>query len=99
MGHPASCSSEPIIDWFWSFVRGLEPEERCKLLCWVSGLRRMPHGGWSVVGERMTLRLMKPSDRLPSAHTCTLSIDVPRYKSKDVLEQKFRCAMEVTEFG
>merc|ERR1712232_837673 len=44
---PATGSSEPVVGWFWDFVRDLDGAERRDLLFWASGFRRLPHGGWA----------------------------------------------------
>ncbi|CAE7237657.1 unnamed protein product [Symbiodinium sp. CCMP2592] len=65
--------------WFWDYVAKLSGEERSALLQWITGYRRIPPGGFPAPVPFMTLHLTDASpQRLPTAHTCGLQLDLPR---------------------
>ncbi|CAE7355811.1 unnamed protein product, partial [Symbiodinium sp. KB8] len=65
--------------WFWDYVANLSGEERSALLQWITGYRRIPPGGFPAPVPFMTLHLTDASpQRLPTAHTCGLQLDLPR---------------------
>lgn len=65
--------------WFWDYVSSLSVEQRSQLLQWITGYRRIPPGGFPAPVPYMTLYLANVGpDRLPTAHTCGLQLDLPR---------------------
>eukprot|EP00435_Cladocopium_sp_Y103_P044249 s2511_g12.t1 len=64
---------------FWDYVSSLSVEQRSQLLQWITGYRRIPPGGFPAPVPYMTLYLANVGpDRLPTAHTCGLQLDLPR---------------------
>merc|ERR1712137_958752 len=89
-----------VVAWFWQFVDSLNQDDRSKLLCWWTGLKRLPRGGWnSPRAPQFVLNLTATSTRLPMAHTCAFQIDLPRYSTSSELTDKLKLAMDETRFA
>merc|ERR1712194_372323 len=83
--------SKPVL-WFWEVVESLDAGERAQLLAWARGSSVLPHTGF----KDLTFLLRRDpqgSGRLPTAHTCEFSIDLPDYSTKHELEQHLRRAL------
>lgn len=85
--------SSPQIKWFWRAVRSMDPEERAKLLQFVTGTSKVPLNGFKeLVGmhgiSKFSIhRAFGSKDRLPSSHTCFNQIDLPMYDSYENLRE------------
>lgn len=102
--------NDPIIAWFWEIVQEWEEEKRARLVQFVTGTSRVPVGGFrdlqgSDGPRRFTIEKLcntgivsKGGDRemLPKSHTCFNRLDLPGYKSKQVMERKLSMAVEET---
>jgi E3 ubiquitin-protein ligase HUWE1 len=72
-------SSDPVIVWWWRALKSFNRDERAKVLSFATGTSRVPLSGFvdlqGVQGvQRFSIhRAYGESDRLPQAHTCTLS--------------------------
>lgn len=86
--------------WFWDYVANLSGEERSALLQWITGYRRIPPGGFPAPVPFMTLHLTDASpQRLPTAHTCGLQLDLPRnYGTYDELRIRLSDASRCRQF-
>lgn len=84
-------SSSPQIKWFWRAVRSMDPEERAKLLQFVTGTSKVPLNGFKElvglhgVSKFSIHREFGNKDRLPSSHTCFNQMDLPAYDSYETL--------------
>jgi len=98
-----SCSVEkgfspdaPQIEWFWELVREMQDAERLQLFEWTTGMACPPSGGLGQLPTAFTIQCdpdPQHSERLPCCHACGFQLDLPLYRSKQVLADKLRQAM------
>eukprot|EP00041_Stephanoeca_diplocostata_P028330 m.800555 g.800555 ORF g.800555 m.800555 type:complete len:985 (+) comp23356_c1_seq2:189-3143(+) len=83
---------QQTLDWFWITVDSLTPEERRRLLQFITGSAILPHGGFG--GLHPTLNIGNPMVAgLPSAHTCFNNLMLPPYDSMTDLHRKLVTAI------
>ncbi|KAL3674541.1 hypothetical protein V7S43_000489 [Phytophthora oleae] len=98
-----------VLEWFWIVVEGLAPEERAKLLQFVTGTSRVPVEGFrglmssSGIIHQFTIQLVprgkeKP-DLFPKAHTCFNRLDLPMYRDMEELETYLTMVSQMEVFG
>lgn len=95
-------STTQVGPWFWQLVReGLDDEQRCLLLHFVTGSSRLPPGGFAALNPRfsITVSAAGSNSHLPHAHTCVNQLVLHKYTSKDVLRQKLLQSLSVRDFG
>lgn len=88
----------PQTEWFWEVVESFTTPERAELLAWARGSSALPPTGF----QNLTFTLRRDTrgaERLPVAHTCEFSVDLPDYATKSTLEGKLRYAMKEVRFG
>lgn len=86
--------SHEVIRWFWMALKEFSHEELALLLKFVMGTSRLPLEGFkglrTLRGEsaRFTLEPVLYTDirQFPRAHTCFNRLDLPLYRSRDVLK-------------
>ncbi|CBY39846.1 unnamed protein product [Oikopleura dioica] len=99
-----TASSKQII-WFWEIVREFSDDDQAKLLSFVTGTCRLPHGGFEeLIGsngpQKFVIEKVGKDDQLPRSHTCFNRLDLPPYKSKAIMKEKLLLAIRETEgFG
>ncbi|KAM3178996.1 hypothetical protein ACTXT7_001503 [Hymenolepis weldensis] len=99
-----TASSKQIV-WFWKFVRTLAPEMRIRLLQFVTGTCRLPVGGFKeLMGSNglqpFTIKRAGKDNSLPLSHTCFNRLDLPPYRTYEILVEKVTLAINETEgFG
>jgi hypothetical protein len=83
------------VEWFERLVsKRLNKEGLKKLIQFVTGLARPPLGGFSKLNPKFTLNIYDgPASNLPTAHTCSNTIDIPIYESEDVFVEKLYLAI------
>ncbi|KLJ12683.1 E3 ubiquitin-protein ligase HUWE1 [Blastomyces silverae] len=94
-----SASSNQIV-WFWCAVESFDKEERAKLLQFVTGTSKVPLNGFKEL-EGMNgftkfnihRDFSDDQDRLPTSHTCFNQLDLPKYKSYEILRQRLHTAI------
>ena len=98
--------ASPQIRWFWRFVDEIENDDRIRLIQFVTGTCRIPIGGFKDLMGTQGMQLFcieKSADgenSLPKSHTCFNRLDIPPYKSYQVLKEKLLFAIQETEgFG
>jgi ubiquitin-protein ligase E3 A len=80
-------------------IHGLTGEQKKQFLMFVTGSDRSPLRGLGQLNFTITGTGLDDT-RLPSAHTCFNDMILPRYSSKDILQQKLLQAIENHEgFG
>ncbi|EQC41695.1 hypothetical protein SDRG_01653 [Saprolegnia diclina VS20] len=93
--------------WFWEVVGAFSDEERARLLQFTTGSSRVPVQGFKALTSydgricHFTLNTVAyPEHTFPRAHTCFNRIDLPKYKTKQELENVLTLVvnMEVTGF-
>jgi len=92
-------SGSQQIQWFWRAVKAFSPEDRAKLLQFVTGTSKVPLNGFQEL-EGMNgitkFNIHKDygnKDRLPSSHTCFNQLDLPEYESYDTLKTRLYAAI------
>eukprot|EP01039_Chlorochromonas_danica_P003256 gene3256-3567_t len=97
-----------VVQWFWEVVKGLESDQKAKLLQFVTGTSNVPAQGFAYLQgndngsiRRFTLHGDKNVKVFPRAHTCFNRIDMPIYKTKADIQKYLTMAisMESTGFG
>lgn len=87
---------EPHVRFFWQAMHAFAPEERAAFLRFVWGRSRLPssRAAWKDQWMRIhTMESPRPDSRLPVAHTCFFSVELPRYSSARVCHQKLLYAI------
>ena len=99
-------SQSPQIIWFWQAVETLSQAERRDLLQFATGSPSVPLEGFSHLRNRGLIYLFKisrdsqnPHNRLPVAHTCFNTIDLPVYTSYETLLANLRIALRHSDQG
>ena len=93
--------SHEVVRWFWRALREFSQGELALLLKFVTGTSRLPVEGFkglrTLRGEsaKFTLEPVIYTDirQLPRAHTCFNRLDLPLYRSKDVLKDNLLYAV------
>jgi E3 ubiquitin-protein ligase HUWE1 len=91
--------SSNLIRWFWRAVEEFSQSERAKLLHFVTGTSKVPSGGFANLqsnGVETNFRISRSYDNtssLPSAHTCFNRLDLPDYRSYEILKSKLLLAI------
>lgn len=67
------------VDMFFAMVEGMTHEGRCRLLRFWTGMHCLPKGGFEGMTSKMRLVFDTdaPRGRLPTAHTCVMSMVMP----------------------
>ncbi|KAJ8248211.1 hypothetical protein GJAV_G00239610 [Gymnothorax javanicus] len=77
----------PTIKFFWEVFHELPLEKKKKFLLFLTGSDRIP-----ILGMRSLTLVIQPTgggdEFLPVAHTCFNLLDLPKYSSKEVLQEK-----------
>lgn len=102
-----NCSpADPQIKWFWEVMETFTNEQKTQFLQFVTGTARVPVNGFKGLQgsdgpRKFTIELIAgDANRLPMSHTCFNRIDIPRYSSKEQMEQKLPIAiMQTTGFS
>lgn len=86
----------PQLTWFWEFVAEMGDRERLDLFAWTTGMACPPSGGLSQLPVAFTIQCdpdPQHCERLPCCHACGFQLDLPLYRTKEVLTAKLRHAM------
>jgi len=98
-----ACSpSSPQVLWFWSVVERMSLSERAKLLQFATGSSNLPVEGFQGLRSargvsrkfQVSLVVGGGGARLPQAHTCFNTIDLPDYATEEMLNRKLRQALD-----
>ncbi|KAI8894491.1 E3 ubiquitin-protein ligase RSP5 [Globomyces pollinis-pini] len=86
---------------FWKAVASFDSEKKSRLIQFVTGTSRIPVNGFKDLQgsdgpRRFTIEKTGEINSLPKAHTCFNRLDLPPYKSYDVLCSKLTLAIEET---
>ncbi|KAF9351090.1 hypothetical protein BGX26_010805 [Mortierella sp. AD094] len=92
---------DEVIQWFWKCIRSWDSEKKARLLQFTTGTSRIPVNGFKDLQgsdgpRRFTIEKSGEIGQLPKSHTCFNRIDLPPYKSYDVLVNKLTLAVEET---
>lgn len=93
----------PVVQRFFAVIRHWTGDDLAKLLLFVTGSSQVPIGGFKTLkemGRPFTLAPGGDHDRLPAAHTCINTLDLPEYRSENELNEKLHLAInECNSFG
>ncbi|CBF87687.1 hypothetical protein AN1339.2 [Aspergillus nidulans FGSC A4] len=92
---------DEVIQNFWKIVRTWDAEQKSRLLQFTTGTSRIPVNGFKDLQgsdgpRRFTIEKSGDPIALPKSHTCFNRLDLPPYKSHEVLEHKLSIAVEET---
>ena len=93
--------SDEVVEWFWKIVKAWPAERKARLLQFTTGTSRLPVNGFKDLQgsdgpRRFTIEKAGEVNQLPKSHTCFNRIDLPNYRSYELLEQKLTIAVEET---
>lgn len=93
--------SDEVIQNFWKIIRTWDAEQKSRLLQFATGTSRIPVNGFKDLQgsdgpRRFTIEKAGEPNALPKSHTCFNRLDLPAYKSHDVLQSKLSTAVEET---
>lgn len=92
----------PCVKFFFSAIRKWSREDLAKLLLFITGSSQVPIGGFATLKDThaFTIQPGGEADRLPAAHTCMNTLDLPYYTSEEELNKKLVFAIqECNSFG
>lgn len=92
---------DEVVQNFWKVVRTWDAEQKSRLLQFTTGTSRIPVNGFKDLQgsdgpRRFTIEKSGDPVALPKSHTCFNRLDLPPYKSYDVLQNKLTIAVEET---
>jgi len=93
--------NDEVITNFWKCVRGWDAEQKSRLLQFTTGTSRIPVNGFKDLQgsdgpRRFTVEKAGEINQLPKSHTCFNRLDLPPYRTFEVLQQKLSLAVEET---
>ncbi|KAK3937896.1 hypothetical protein QBC46DRAFT_175009 [Diplogelasinospora grovesii] len=93
--------SDEVIQYFWQTVRSWDGEQKSRLLQFTTGTSRIPVNGFKDLQgsdgpRRFTIEKAGEITNLPKAHTCFNRLDLPPYKTLEMLQGKLTIAVEET---
>lgn len=77
-----------IVEWFWEVLEELTQDEKLKLFQMTTSSSAPPLGGFARLNKPFTLALVADAGRLPAAHTCFNTLDLPPYADKETLKAR-----------
>ena len=96
-------AGHPVVQRFFAVIRHWGKEDLAKLLVFITGSSQVPVGGFRAfaqMGQPFTLAAGGDWNRLPAAHTCSNTLDLPAYRSEREMNEKLHFAIsECNEFG
>ncbi|KAL2872160.1 NEDD4 family E3 ubiquitin-protein ligase [Aspergillus lucknowensis] len=92
---------DEVIQNFWKIVRTWDAEQKSRLLQFTTGTSRIPVNGFKDLQgsdgpRRFTIEKSGDPIALPKSHTCFNRLDLPPYKTHEILENKLSIAVEET---
>ncbi|CAD6191484.1 unnamed protein product [Caenorhabditis auriculariae] len=86
-------SDEAYANMFWSVVGDLLPEDKKALLKFITGCSRPPIEGFKELYPPLGILLINEEESLPTSATCMNMLKLPKYSSRQKLEEKLRYAI------
>lgn len=87
------------IRYFWEIVNEMSPQEKSKLIKFVTSVSRAPLLGFAVLNPKFGIRNSgRDVTRLPTASTCVNLLKLPDYQNKQIMKEKLLYAIN-TESG
>ncbi|KAJ3112147.1 NEDD4 E3 ubiquitin-protein ligase [Physocladia obscura] len=93
--------NDETVKMFWKMVKDWDNEKKANLLQFVTGTSRIPVNGFKDLQgsdgpRRFCIERTGEIDSLPKSHTCFNRLDLPPYRTNEVLEKKLTMAIELT---
>jgi len=93
--------SDEVVQNFWKVIRTWDAEQKSRLLQFATGTSRIPVNGFKDLQgsdgpRRFTIEKAGEINALPKSHTCFNRLDLPAYKTYEVLQSKLSTAVEET---
>lgn len=82
-GYTPDCQE---IKWLFEILDEEDEENKALFLFFITGSFKVPYGGFKNL--KIEITKMNNTDRLPVAHTCSKSLDLPPYESKEIMHEK-----------
>ena len=96
-------ANHPVIKFFFQAISKWDNENLAKLLLFITGSSQVPTNGFKAfkdMNQPITIAPGGSKDRLPAAHTCYYTLDLPEYDSEEELNHKLIFAIqECNSFG
>ncbi|KAH0790301.1 ubiquitin-protein ligase 1 [Histomonas meleagridis] len=96
-------ADHPVIKYFFNVISKWSNENLAKLLLFVTGSSQVPINGFKFfkdMEQPITIAPGGGKERLPAAHTCFNTIDLPEYENENELSEKLLFAIqECNSFG
>lgn len=90
------CEDSNLKNLFFDCIANWSNEDLALLILFITGTSRIPPIGFSyfgIIGNRISISPTNDTNLLPVAHTCFNKLDLPRYSSKEIMNQKLRIAI------
>ena len=90
-----------VVKLFFETIRKWDDENLAKLLVFITGTSRMPANGFiffKQIDKPITIVNGGDPSRLPCAHTCTNTLELPLYETEEELNSKLLTAIIVNDF-
>ena len=87
------------VEWLWECIGAMSDKVRGEFLFWLTGLRRIPAGGFAGLHHTLIRLTSASGDHLPVAHSCSFQLDLPKHDSREQLATKLYDAIRHTNFG
>lgn len=91
----------PNVMLFFKAIKKWENSDLVKLLMFITGSSRVPATGFKYlkdIGYPIKIQTGGDRNRLPQAHTCFNTIDLPNYETENEINQKLLMAIHVMNF-
>jgi hypothetical protein len=82
------------IIWFWQVLAELNEEQKSNLVLFLTSSARLPLGGFAAIGKRFKIEPTYDDNKLPVTHTCSFTLDLPLYTSRDILRTKLLLSID-----
>lgn len=80
------------VKWMFEILEQQDEEIKALFLFFVTGSFKVPYGGFK--NMQIEITKINSQKKLPVAHTCSKSIDLPAYSSKEIMEDKLLVAIQ-----
>lgn len=85
---------------FTKVLREMNSKELSMFIQFLTGSPMAPSGGFGQLVPKITVHFLPPSERLPTASTCSNFLECPKYSSFEVMKNSVFKAIEHCEgFG
>jgi E3 ubiquitin-protein ligase HUWE1 len=96
-------AKHPVVAMLFTVLEKWDSEKLAKFLIFVTGSSQVPLGGFATLRQAGTPIRVQPGgtkERLPSAHTCMNTLDLPEYEDEEEMQGKLLIAIyECSTFG